>query len=148
MSFVAINRLSAIKNQFRTMSTIHKIVSTASAPAAIGPYSQAVVANGLVFASGCIPVNPANGEVVPGGVKEQTEQVMTNLGEVLKAAGSSFPQVAKTTVFLKSMNDFAVVNEVYGRRFGGALPARACVEVSRLPKDVLVEIEAIATVSN
>ncbi|KAG0034538.1 hypothetical protein BGZ82_005723 [Podila clonocystis] len=148
MSLVAINRLSAIKNHIRNMSTVHKIVQTTSAPAAIGPYSQAVVANGFVFASGSIPVNPATGEVVPGGVKEQTEQVLTNLGEVLKASNSSFSQVVKSTVFLKNMSDFAVVNEVYGRRLGGALPARACVEVARLPKDVLVEIEAIATVSH
>ncbi|KAF9409457.1 hypothetical protein BGZ94_001954 [Podila epigama] len=148
MSFVAMNRISVIKNHIRTMSTVHKIVSTTSAPAAIGPYSQAIVANGFVFASGSIPVNPANGEVVAGGVKEQTEQVLTNLGEVLKASNSSFSQIVKSTVFLKNMNDFATVNEIYGRRLGGALPARSCVEVARLPKDVLVEIEAIATVSN
>ncbi|KAK3837294.1 MAG: Endoribonuclease L-PSP/chorismate mutase-like protein [Linnemannia elongata] len=147
MSFVAINRLSAIKNQMRAMSTVNKIVHTATAPAAIGPYSQAIVANGLVFCSGSLPVNPANGEVVPGGVKEQAEQVFTNMNEVLKASNSSFGQIVKSTVFLKDMNDFGVVNEVYGRRLGGALPARSCVEVARLPKDVLVEIECIATVS-
>ncbi|KAF9925636.1 hypothetical protein FBU30_004621 [Linnemannia zychae] len=147
MSFVAMNRLSAIRNQMRSMSTVNKIVHTAKAPAAIGPYSQAIVANGFVFCSGSIPVNPANGEVVPGGVKEQTEQVFNNLDEVLKAANSSFSQIVKSTVFIKNMNDFGIVNEVYGRRLGGALPARSCVEVARLPKDVLVEIECIATVS-
>ncbi|KAF9083011.1 2-iminobutanoate/2-iminopropanoate deaminase [Mortierella sp. GBA35] len=147
MSLVAINRLSAIKNQMRAMSTANKIVHTATAPAAIGPYSQAIVANGFVFCSGSLPVNPANGEVVPGGVKEQAEQVFNNMDEVLKASNSSFDQIVKSTVFLKSMNDFVAVNEVYGRRLGGALPARSCVEVARLPKDVLVEIECIATVS-
>ncbi|KAI8604949.1 Endoribonuclease L-PSP/chorismate mutase-like protein [Dissophora ornata] len=148
MSLVAINRLSAIRGHLRTMSTtVNKIVHTTNAPAAIGPYSQAVVANGFVFCSGSIPVNPANGEVVAGGVKEQTEQVLTNMGEVLKASNSSFGQIVKSTVFVKSMNDFAVVNEIYGKRLGGALPARSCVEVARLPKDVLVEIECIATVS-
>ncbi|KAF9125687.1 hypothetical protein BGW39_007213 [Mortierella sp. 14UC] len=147
MSFVAINRLSAIKNQMRAMSTVNKIVHTATAPAAIGPYSQAIVANGFVFCSGSLPVIPETGEVVAGGVKEQAEQVLNNMNEVLKASNSSFGQIVKSTVFLKSMNDFAVVNEVYGRRLGGALPARSCVEVARLPKDVLVEIECIATVS-
>ncbi|KAF9994228.1 hypothetical protein BGZ65_010163 [Modicella reniformis] len=148
MSLTAINRLSAIRAQLRPMSTtVNKIVHTSNAPAAIGPYSQAIVANGFVFCSGSIPVNPANGEVVSGGVKEQTEQALTNMGEVLKASNSSFGQIVKSTVFLKSMNDFAVVNEIYGKLLGGALPARSCVEVARLPKDVLVEIECIATVS-
>ncbi|KAG0254872.1 hypothetical protein BG011_005466 [Mortierella polycephala] len=147
MSLAAITRLSAIRNQMRSMSTVNKIIHTGSAPAAIGPYSQAITANGFVFCSGSIPVNPANGEVVAGGVKEQTEQVLTNMGEVLKASNSSFGQIVKSTVFVKDMNDFTVVNEVYGRRLGGALPARSCVEVARLPKDVLVEIECIATVS-
>ncbi|KAG0320415.1 hypothetical protein BGZ99_004531 [Dissophora globulifera] len=148
MSGVAIHRLSAIRSQLRTMSTTaNKVVNTANAPAAIGPYSQAIVANGFVFCSGSLPVNPANGEVVAGGVKEQAEQVLTNMSEVLKSSNSSFGQIVKSTVFLKSMNDFATVNEVYGRRLGGALPARSCVEVARLPKDVLVEIECIATVS-
>ncbi|KAF9992253.1 hypothetical protein BGZ79_003324 [Entomortierella chlamydospora] len=148
MSRIALNRLAAITNQMRGMSTTtNKIVHTATAPAAIGPYSQAIVANGLVFCSGSIPVDPANGNVVAGGVKEQTEQALTNMGEVLKAANSSFGQIVKSTVFLKSMEDFAVVNEIYGKRLGGALPARSCVEVARLPKDVLVEIECIATVS-
>ncbi|KAF9109617.1 hypothetical protein BGX27_007398 [Mortierella sp. AM989] len=148
MSQIALNRLSAIKNQLRGMSTtVNKIVHTATAPAAIGPYSQGIVANGFVFCSGSIPVDPSSGNVVAGGVKEQTEQVLTNMGEVLKASNSSFGQVVKSTVFLKSMSDFAVVNEIYGKRLGGALPARSCVEVARLPKDVLVEIECIATVS-
>ncbi|KAF9571775.1 hypothetical protein BGW38_008587 [Lunasporangiospora selenospora] len=148
MSISMLNRFApAIRNQIRSMSTVNKIVHTATAPAAIGPYSQAIVANGLVFCSGSIPVNPANGQVVDGGVKEQTEQVLTNMEEVLKAANSSFGEVVKSTVFLKSMGDFAVVNEIYGKRLGGALPARSCVEVARLPKDVLVEIECIATVS-
>ncbi|KAF8955309.1 hypothetical protein BGZ46_002663 [Entomortierella lignicola] len=148
MSHIALNRLSAITSQVRGLSTtVNKIVHTASAPAAIGPYSQAIVANGFVFCSGSIPVDPANGNVVAGGVKEQTEQVLTNMGEVLKASNSSFGQIVKSTVFLKSMGDFAVVNEIYGKRLDGALPARSCVEVARLPKDVLVEIECIATVS-
>ncbi|KAG0361035.1 hypothetical protein BGZ54_009264, partial [Gamsiella multidivaricata] len=116
MTLTAINRLSAIKGHIRTMSTtVNKVVHTSTAPAAIGPYSQAIVANGFVFCSGSLPVNPANGEVVPGGVKEQAEQVLTNMGEVLKASESSFGQIVKSTVFLKSMNDFAAVNEVYGK---------------------------------
>ncbi|KAF9433413.1 hypothetical protein BGZ76_009494 [Entomortierella beljakovae] len=148
MSFIALNRLSAITNQMRAMSTTtNKIIYTKTAPAAIGPYSQAVAANGFVFCSGSIPVDPSTGNVVSGGVKEQTEQVLTNMSEVLKASNSSFGQIVKSTVFLKNMSDFAVVNEVYGKRLNGALPARSCVEVARLPKDVLVEIECIATVS-
>ncbi|CAO3568118.1 hypothetical protein BGZ70_007290 [Mortierella alpina] len=148
MSLIAINRIAAIKNQLRSMSTsVNKIVHTATAPAAIGPYSQAIVANGFVFCSGSLPVNPTNNEVVPGGVKEQAEQVLTNMGEVLKAANSSFDRIVKSTVFVKDMNDFAAVNEIYGKRFGEKFPARSCVEVARLPKDVLVEIECIATVS-
>ncbi|KAF9949871.1 hypothetical protein BGZ72_008363 [Mortierella alpina] len=135
MSLIAINRIAAIKNQLRSMSTsVNKIVHTAKAPAAIGPYCS-------------LPVNPTNNEVVPGGVKEQAEQVLTNMGEVLKAANSSFDRIVKSTVFVKDMNDFAAVNEIYGRRFGEKFPARSCVEVARLPKDVLVEIECIATVS-
>ena len=121
-----------------------QIVFTEDAPRAIGPYSQAVKAGGFVFASGQIPIDPATGEFVPGGVAEQTEQVMRNLTAVLTAAGSSMEKVLKTTVFLVDMNDFAAMNEVYGRHFHSSAPARATVEVARLPRDARVEIDLIA----
>jgi len=123
-----------------------KIIQTASAPAAIGPYSQAVVSSqGLVFLSGQIPLN-AEGALVDGGIVEQTTQVMKNLEAVLQAAGSSLAGVLKTTVYLRDMNDFPEMNKVYGEFFGDSLPARATVQVSRLPKDVAVEIDVIAEV--
>jgi 2-iminobutanoate/2-iminopropanoate deaminase len=123
---------------------VREIIKTERAPAAIGPYSQAVRAGGFVFASGQIPLDPQTGEFVAGGVAEQTEQVMKNLSAVLEAAGASLAQVVKTTVFLADMNDFAVMNEVYGRYFQENPPARATVQAARLPRDARVEIEAIA----
>lgn len=122
-------------------------VSTPDAPAAIGPYSQAMIVGDLVFCSGQIAMDPASGTLTGGDVQAQTRRVLTNLRAVLRAAGSDFDRVAKTTVFLKSMDDFAAMNEVYAEMFGDARPARAAVEVSRLPKDVDVEIDAIATIS-
>lgn len=119
-------------------------VQTDNAPKAIGPYSQAIKANGLVFASGQIPIDPQTMQIIEGGMREQTERVMNNLKAVLEAAGSSFDRVVKTTVFLADLNDFADMNEVYGRFFGDAPPARSTVEVTRLPRDVRVEIDAIA----
>lgn len=119
-------------------------VNTADAPAAIGPYSQAIKIENLVFTSGQIPVDPATGRVVEGGVGEQTHQVLKNIAAVLKAGGASLDTVCKTTVFIKDMNDFNKVNEIYATYFSAAPPARSCVEVARLPKDVLVEIEVIA----
>lgn len=121
-----------------------KIISTLQAPKAIGPYSQAIVANGLMFVSGQIPVDPATGEIVSPDVKKQTEQSLKNLAAILAANGRSTADVVKTIVFIKSMNDFAAINEVYAGVFAENPPARSCVEVARLPKDVLVEIEAIA----
>jgi 2-iminobutanoate/2-iminopropanoate deaminase len=121
-------------------------VQTDNAPKAIGPYSQAIKANGLVFASGQVALDPATMLVVEGEIREQTERVMNNLKAVLEAAGSSFERVVKTTVFLADMNDFAGMNEAYGRYFGDTPPARSTVQVSRLPKDVLVEIDLIALV--
>jgi 2-iminobutanoate/2-iminopropanoate deaminase len=124
---------------------VKQIIRTSDAPAAIGPYSQAVRAGGFVFASGQIPTDPGTGQFVPGGIAEQTEQVLRNLSAVLKAAGSSLDQVVKTTVFLADMNDFAAMNEVYGRYFSeDAPPARATVQAARLPRDARVEIEVIA----
>ena len=123
-----------------------KIVQTTDAPAAIGPYSQAIVAAGVVYCSGQIPMDPATGALTGGDVGAQTRQVLTNLSAVLTAAGSSLSQVAKCTVFLKSMDDFGAMNEVYAEFFGDHRPARAAVEVSRLPKNVDVEIDAIALV--
>lgn len=120
------------------------MVSTSDAPAAIGPYSQAISAGGMVFCSGQVALDPTKGKLVEGGVAEQTEQVLKNLGAVLKAAGASFDSVVKTTIFLADLEDFQVVNEIYASRFGDALPARATVQVSRLPLDVRVEIDAIA----
>ena len=123
---------------------MREIIKTEGAPAAIGPYSQAVRANGFIFASGQIPLDPKTGEFVAGGVAEQTEQVMRNLTAVLEAAGSGLNRIVKTTVFLADMNDFAAMNEVYGRYFTENPPARATVEAARLPRDARVEIEAIA----
>ncbi|OIJ20526.1 reactive intermediate/imine deaminase [Anaerobacillus alkalidiazotrophicus] len=122
-----------------------KIVQTSAAPAAIGPYSQGVVVNNLFYSSGQIPLKP-NGELVEGNVQEQTEQVLKNIDAVLKEAGATSETVVKTTVFIKDMNDFPLINEVYEKYFSNHKPARSCVEVARLPKDVLIEIEVIALV--
>jgi 2-iminobutanoate/2-iminopropanoate deaminase len=119
-------------------------IQTETAPAAIGPYSQAIRANGLVFCSGQIPIDPATGKFVAGGIAEQTEQVLKNLSAVLEAAGSSLERVVKTTVFLADMAEFAEMNEVYGRFFTGQTPARATVAAAGLPRDARVEIEAVA----
>ncbi len=123
-----------------------QIVKTDAAPSAIGPYSQAVVWQGLVFVSGQIPLIPATGNLVEGDIAAQTRQVLLNLDAILKEAGSSLANVLKTTVYLKDMGEFPVMNQVYGEFFGESLPARATVEVSRLPKDVSVEIDAVASV--
>ncbi|CCZ03447.1 MAG: RidA family protein [Clostridiales bacterium] len=120
-----------------------KIISTDKAPAAIGPYSQAIEVNGMVYTSGVIPVNPATGEI-PEGIDAQADQAIGNLCALLKEAGTSADNVIKTTVFIKEMDDFAKVNAVYAKYFEKDCPARSCVEVARLPKDVLIEIEAIA----
>ena len=124
-----------------------EIIATDRAPRAIGPYSQAVRAGSVIFASGQIPIDPATGEFVAGGVAEQTEQVMRNLSAVLEAAGSSLNQIVKTTVFLADLNDFTAMNEVYGRFFAETPPARATVQAARLPRDARIEIEAIAVLS-
>ena len=121
-------------------------ISTNNAPGAIGPYSQAIKAGGMVFCSGQIPIDPLTGEFVSEVVSEQTEQVLTNLSEVLRAAGTSLGNVVKTTVFLADMDDFAEMNEVYGRFFSENKPARATVEAARLPRDAKVEIDCIAVV--
>ena len=120
-----------------------KKVATEKAPAAIGPYSQAIVCNGMVFTSGQIPINPANGNIEAVTIEEQAEQVMKNLGEVLTAAGSGFEKTIKTTCFLADMGDFAAFNGVYAKYFT-TKPARSCVAVKTLPKNVLVEVEVIA----
>src|SRR5215471_20114573 len=119
-------------------------VQTDNAPKAIGPYSQAIKANGLVFASGQIPLDPQTMQIIEGGIREQTERVMTNLSAVLRAAGTSLDSVVKTTVFLSDLSDFAEMNETYGKFFSEVPPARSTVEVARLPRDVRVEIEVIA----
>ncbi|MFS0645354.1 RidA family protein [Siminovitchia sp. 179-K 8D1 HS] len=122
-----------------------RTISTGSAPAAIGPYSQGVVVNNMFYSSGQIALTP-EGKLVDGGIVEQTHQVFRNLQSVLEAAGASFETVVKTTVFIKNMDDFASINEIYGQYFPNHKPARSCVEVARLPKDVLLEIEVIALV--
>ncbi|ADL08535.1 RidA family protein [Thermosediminibacter oceani] len=121
-----------------------KVIKTDMAPKAIGPYSQAVMVGDFLFASGQIAINPATGEIVEGGIEAQTRQVMENVKNILKAANMDFSNVVKTTVFITNMDDFAKVNEIYAEYFSENPPARSCVEVSRLPKGVLIEVEVIA----
>ncbi len=123
-----------------------KVICTKEAPGAIGPYSQAIEANGFVFVSGQTPLSPSTGEIVSDDVKEQTKQSLDNVKTILQARGLNVEHIVKTTIFLKDMNDFNAVNEVYANAFNGSYPARSCVEVARLPKDVRVEIEAIVVV--
>ena len=126
---------------------MRNVISTPDAPKAIGPYSQAIRARGLVFVSGQVAIDPATQQAIEGDVAAQTERVIKNVLAILSSAESSLDQVVRTTVFLKNMNDFAAMNEVYGKFFNAAPPARSTVEVSRLPKDVLVEIDVIALTS-
>lgn len=121
---------------------MQKVISTDKAPGAIGPYSQAIEVNGMVFTSGVIPVDPATG-VIPEGVEAQATQAFTNLTNLVEASGAAMSQVVKTTVFIKEMNDFGKINEIYAKFFKELYPSRSCVEVARLPKDVLLEVEAI-----
>ncbi len=121
---------------------MQKVISTDKAPGAIGPYSQAIEVNGMVFTSGVIPVDPATG-VIPEGVETQATQAFTNLTNLVEASGAAMSQVVKTTVFIKEMNDFGKINEIYAKFFKEPYPSRSCVEVARLPKDVLLEVEAI-----
>ena len=123
---------------------MREVISTTAAPKAIGPYSQAVRAGGLVFVSGQVAIDPATQQVIVGNVAAQTERVLENISAILRAAGTSLDNVVRSTVFLKNMDDFSSMNEVYGRFFKSGPPARSTVEVARLPKDVLVEIDAIA----
>jgi len=134
--FAGIGRSNILKKQ----------VQTDKAPKAIGPYSQAIIANGFVFCSGQIPIDPATGNLIVGTIEDDTRQVLKNLGAVLEAAGSSYNDVVKTTVFLQDMNDFAKMNAVYAEFFKTPSPARATVQAARLPRDVKVEIEAVALV--
>lgn len=122
------------------------IISTPKAPAAIGPYSQAVLVKGMLFTSGVIPIDPETNTLVEGDVTVQARQAIGNLKNLIEASGSSMDKVVKTTVFIKDMNDFGKINDIYKDFFTSDFPARSCVEVARLPKDVLIEIEAIATV--
>jgi 2-iminobutanoate/2-iminopropanoate deaminase len=125
-----------------------KTIQTPQAPTAIGPYSQGVIANGLLFTAGQIALEPTTGSLIGGDVTEQTERVLANLAAILAAAGASWEDVVKTTVFLRNMADFPKMNEVYAKRLGTARPARSTVEVSGLPRDVLVEIDAVARVGS
>jgi len=129
-----------------TGKTTKEVISTEGAPKAIGPYSQAIRAGGLLFTSGQVAIDPATQQVVAGDVSAQTDRVLKNVSAILQASGSSLDQVVRCTVFLKNMGDFGAMNEVYGKYFNQAPPARSTVEVARLPKDVLVEIDAIALV--
>ena len=124
---------------------MRQAVSTPTAPAAIGPYSQAIVAGTMLFLSGQIPLDPATGNLVAGGIEPQTHQVFKNIGEILKAAGASFDQVVSATVYVADLGDFAKVNEIYATYFSSPAPARATVQVARLPKDALVEIQVVAS---
>lgn len=132
-----------MSNLFSERRMNMKVIATEKAPAAIGPYSQAMEVGNLVFTSGQIPINPEDGQLVQGDIAQQAEQVMKNLGEVLKAAGCSYENAVKTTCFLADMDDFAAFNQVYGKYFTGN-PARSCVAVKTLPKNVLCEVEVIA----
>jgi len=123
-----------------------QIIATEKAPAAIGPYSQAVKVGNLLFTSGMIPIDPATNTLVEGGIEVQAERALENVKALLEASGTSLDKVVKTVVFIKDMNDFAKVNEIYAKYFTENFPARSCVEVARLPKDVLIEMEAIAEV--
>lgn len=123
-----------------------KAVEAADAPKAIGPYSQAIIANGFVFTAGQIGSDPKTGQLVEGGIEEQTEQVLKNIAAVLKASGSSMQDVVKTTVFLADINDFAKMNEIYARHFAAPFPARSTVQVARLPRDAKIEIEVVAVI--
>jgi 2-iminobutanoate/2-iminopropanoate deaminase len=123
---------------------MREVIATADAPQAIGPYSQAIRAQGLIFSSGQVAIDPATQQVIAGDVSAQTDRVLKNLAAILKASGSTLEKVVRCTVFLKNMGDFAAMNEVYGRYFKQSPPARSTVEVARLPKDVLVEIDVIA----
>ena len=124
----------------------NQVISTAKAPAALGPYSQAIKVGNTVYCSGQIPINPATGTIDAVTVEDQTRQAITNLKNMLEAAGGGLCNVVKTTVFISDMNDFAAINGVYAELFGDTKPARSCVEVARLPKDVKIEIEAIASI--
>ncbi len=124
---------------------MREAVSSSSAPKAIGPYSQAIKAGNLLFVSGQVPIDPATGNLIDGDIATQTHRVFKNIGEILKAAGASFDAVVRSTVYLLDMNDFAKMNEVYGTYFSSPAPARATVQVARLPKDAKVEIDVIAT---
>ena len=124
---------------------MRQAISTANAPAAIGPYSQAIKSGNLLFLSGQIPLDPATGNLVAGGIEEQTRQVFTNIGAILEAAGLSFDAVLSATVYVMDMNDFGKVNEIYATYFSSPAPARATVQVARLPKDARVEIQVIAS---
>ena len=124
---------------------MREAITTPEAPAAIGPYSQAIKAGNLLFLSGQIPLDPATGQLVPGGIDSQTRRVFANIGAILKAAGLSFANVVSATVYVADMNDFGKVNEIYATYFSAPAPARATVQVARLPKDALVEIQVIAS---
>lgn len=120
------------------------VISTDKAPAAIGPYSQAIEVNGMIYTSGMIPIDPSTGELVTGSVEAQVEQAISNLEALLAASGSSIEKAVKTVVFISNMDDFGKINEVYAKHFKEPYPARSCVQVARLPKDVAIEIEAVA----
>jgi 2-iminobutanoate/2-iminopropanoate deaminase len=141
-------RIAGAQKQSATIGgSMRQVIATKDGPQAIGPYSQAIRANGFVFVSGQVAIDPATQQVIPGDVAAQADRVLKNLSGILKAAGSGLEKVVRSTVFLKNMNDFSAMNEVYGKYFSSQPPARSTVEVARLPKDVLVEIDVIALAS-
>ena len=140
--------IAGIGDHVEAQSVKKRAIETADAPRAIGPYSQAIVANGFVYTAGQVGTDPKTGNLVEGGIVEQTEQALKNIEAVLKASGSGLNDVVKTTVFLADMNDFAKMNEIYAKRFKQPFPARSTVQVSRLPRDAKIEIETVAVVSN
>ena len=143
--FEAQNNFSSCKTEIISYNMKKNIIQTKHAPAAIGPYSQAAKAGNLVFVSGQIPIDPETGTVIIGGIEAATHRVMKNIESILEAAGCSFDNVVKTTIFIKNMDDFTKINAVYASYFSGTFPARETVEVSRLPKDVEIEISVIAS---
>ena len=140
--------IAGIGDHVEAQSVKKRAIETADAPRAIGPYSQAIVANGFVYTAGQVGTDPKTGNLVEGGIVEQTEQALKNIEAVLKASGIGLNDVVKTTVFLADMNDFAKMNEIYAKRFKQPFPARSTVQVSRLPRDAKIEIETVAVVSN
>ncbi|HQZ95543.1 MAG TPA: RidA family protein [Pyrinomonadaceae bacterium] len=146
VSIVAVSLLSSELSDVSAQVSVKRAIETSEAPKAIGPYSQAIIANGFIYTAGQVGADPKTGSIVDGGIEAQTEQVLKNIEAVLKASGSSLDDAVKTTVFLTDLNDFAKMNEVYAKRFKAPFPARSTVQVVKLPRDGKIEIEVVAVV--